>query len=324
MRPHPSSPNSALLDHLLWRTSAVARRAAACAAVTLAVGCATAPAPVEQVRYFSQAFAAVNTVGQPMLDDLAASERALGRRNAVVRARASKECASGSGEAPWALSADTKLGYIEGFCLDDAGYFASVGDPPATAQMRGALRLIERYADLLGALVEGRNVDQAVGEATALAQHTEGLLQLAGANVAIGAAVQALKPLLADVARQSDALAARQLILDGAPKVTQLIGALRAAVPATFNTLTAELRRQAGTPAGAAAAVSGIEARRAAVADYVVLLDKLEGAWDATVAAARNPQGTKLPDLVARTAQLRADADAARRALVTLRTGVAP
>ncbi len=325
MRQYPSRPDDGKsLGRLLHRTVSAGRLLGICVVAVITTGCATTPAPVEQVKYFSQAFAAVNTVGQPMLDDLAASERALGRRNADQRAKTSKDCAGGSGEAPWAATANPKLGYIAGFCLNDSGYFSSVGDPPATAQMRAALRLIERYAELLGALVEGRNVDQAVGEANALAQQVEGLLQLTGLNLALQAAVQALDPLLKNLARQSDALAAQKLILEGAPSITKLIGALRAAVPATFETLIAEMRRQADTPEGATAAVASIDARRAAVSDYVALLDRLQAAWDATVLAARNPKGSKLPDLVARTAQLRADADAARRALVTLRTGVAP
>ena len=291
----------------------------------LLTGCASTPAPVEQIKYFSQAFVAVNAVGQPLLDDLSLSERSLGRRNAEVRARAKpddKPCSSS--DAPWALSGDPNLGYIAGYCLQTAGYYATIGDPPATAQLRGGLHVIERYAEVLTTLAEGRNIQQALGEVDALGQEVGGLLQLLGTNVAIAPALTALQPLLADIAKRANAEEARRLILEGAPIVTQLISALRTAVPATFDTLTAEARRRADAPASAAAAVKEIEGRRVAVSQYVVLLERLQSAWDATVVAARNPGGSRLSDLVARTAQLRADADAVRRSLAALRTGMTP
>jgi len=291
---------------------------------TLFAGCASAPAPVEQIKYFSQAFVAVNAVGQPMLDDLAISERALGRRNAVVRAKKvpADDQPCSSSDAPWALSGDPQLGYIDGYCLQHAGYFADIGDPPATAQLRGSLRVIERYAEVLTTLAEGRNVEQALGQVDALGQEVGGLLALAGSNVAISAALTALRPLLANIARQSSAEEARRLILDAASTVTQLIAALRAAVPASFNTLTANLRVSANVRANAATAVKEIEKRRVIVSQYVVLLERLQGAWDATVLAARNPGGSRLSDLVARTAELRADAEAVRRAAAALRSDV--
>ena len=298
-------------------------RLGACSALLLA-GCVTTPVPVEQIKYFSQAFVAVNTVGQPLLDDLALSERALGRRNAVARAKKPPdEQPCSSSDAPWALTADPQIGYIDGYCLQHAGYFADIGDPPATAQLRGGLRVIERYAEVLTTLVEGRNIEQALGQADALGQHVGALLALTGSDIAITAALTALKPLLANIARQSNAEEARRLILDGAPIVNQLIAALRAAVPATFNTLTSGPRLSARVATAAPAAVKEIEARRVAVSQYVVLLDRLQASWDATVLAVRNPGGSRLSDLVARSAELRADAEAVRRTLAALRSGVA-
>lgn len=287
-------------------------------------GCATTPAPVEQIKYFSQAFAAVNTVGQPMLDDLALAERALGRRQAQVRARAAADdrpCSSA--QASWARTGEPNLGYIDGYCLEHAGYFATLGDPPATAQLRGGLRVIERYAEVLTTLAEGRNIDQALGQVDALGQEVGTLLSLAGAQVALAPALTALQPVLANVARNANAEEARRLIVDGAPKVGALIAGLRDAIPATFGVLIAEQRRQADASATAAAAVKEIEARRVAASQYVVLLGRLQQAWDATVEAARNPGGSRLGDLVARTAQLRADTEAVRRSLAAIRSGVA-
>jgi hypothetical protein len=287
-------------------------------------GCATTPAPVEQIKYFSQAFASVNTVGQPLLDELAIAERAQGKRVAERRARdAAKNPPVGRGcanaDAAWVETGDPAVGFVGGFCLEDAGYHATVGDPPATGQLRGGLRVIERYAEVLTTLAEGHNIDQAIGEVQALGQELGGLLAVGGLHVALAPALQALQPVLADVARNANAQEARRLIVEGAPKVSTLISALREAAPETFNVLVSELRRGSRASAGAGAAVKAIESRRVMVSQYVVLLGRLQQAWDATAAAAQNPGGSRLTDLVARTTQVRAEAEAVRRSLAALR-----
>lgn len=287
-------------------------------------GCATTPAPVEQIKFFSQAFATVNTVGQPLLDELAIAERSQGRRVAERRAKdAAKAPPVGRGcqnaDAAWVATGDPAVGFIGGFCLEDAGYHATVGDPPATAQFRGGLLVIERYAEVLTALAEGRNIDQAIGEVNALGEELGSLLAMGGLNLALAPALQALQPVLANVARNANAQEARRLIVEGAPKVSMLILALRDAAPDTFNTLVSDLRRASRAPTTAAAVVKEIEARRVMVAQYVVLLEGLQQAWNATVAAAENPDGSRLTDLVARTAQVRAEAESVRRSLAALR-----
>lgn len=299
---------------------------AVAAAAVGAGGCATTPAPVEQVKYFSQAFIAVNTVGQPLLDDMAIAERAVGKRGAERRAKQPANAASAasctSAEATWAIAAgDPKLGYIDGYCLVDAGYFSDLGDPPATALLRGGLRVIERYAEVLSALVEGRNLEQALGEVDALGQEVGGLISLAGGQLAVGTALTALRPVLASVAKQANAQEARRLILEGAPLVSDLVAALRDAAPEMFKVLIARPRREADSSATAAAAVKEIEIRRQVVSQYVVLLGRLQAAWDLTVDAAKHPDGSRLADLVSGTAELRADAEAIRRALAVLRSG---
>ena len=297
-------------------------------AATLLAGCATAP--VEQIKYFSQAFNTVNTLGQPLLDDLALAERTQGQQIAVRRAQNKSrvgidECPPG--EFPWVEAASGKQGIIRGFCLRDAAYFSVLSDPPATASMRGALLVIERYADVLSALAEGRNVEGAVGQLDALAKNVTGLLGIAGE---IAPALSALQPILESAAKQANAAEAKRLILEGAPKVTALIAALRRAVPAMFKTLIeapdARLTSAAASdPALAAVDVVRIDAYRTTVANYVVLLGKMQTAWDLTVAAANSPPGVgRLAALIQQTAELKGDAEAARKALAILRSGGAP
>ena len=318
---------------LKWRwASRMAELMAATVGAALLGGCAT-QAPVDQIKYFAQAFTAVNTVGQPLLDDLAVAERVQGQQIAVRRAkglstRGPEDCQQA--KLPWQLALDGKSGIINGFCSADAGYFAELGDPPATAILRGGLSIIEHYADVLSSLAEGRNLEQALGQVDALGQEVGGLLEVLGAgSAAVAPVLMALKPLLENAAKQANQAEARRLILDGAPRVTALIGALRQAAPTLFGTLIEGpaaklLRPDAG---GAVAAELGrVQAYRVAVSQYVVLLDRLQKAWDNTAAAAASPNASagRLASLVAASAELRADANAVRKGFAALRAGAVP
>jgi hypothetical protein len=293
------------------------------ALATVLSGCVTAP--TEQIKYFSQAFNTVNTVGQPLLDDLAVAERRQGREIAVRRAQGKSkqglaECPQG--EVPWQEAG----GIIRGFCVADATYFSELSDPPGAAAMRGGLSVIERYADLLSMLAEGRNVEDAVGQIDALGKNVTGLLAVVGvAGAPIGAALGALQPILESAARQANAKEARRLILEGAPIVTKLIAALRQGAPAVFNTLIeapANRLLKLEDKVAMAGEVSRVEAYRTAVANYVVLLGKLQDAWDLTVAVANAPPGqVRLVSLVQQTSELKADAEAARKVFAVLRAG---
>jgi hypothetical protein len=305
--------------------------AARCGAATLAMALsACATAPVDQIKYFSQAFNTVNTVGQPLLDDLAVAERNRAQQIAARRAQGlstvgAEQCSKD--DVPWQTAAGGK-GFIRGFCLSDAGYFSELGDPPATAALRGGLLVIERYADVLLVLAEGRNVEDAIGQVDALGKNVSGLLAAVGATAPpISAALSALKPLLEGAARQANATEAKRLILEGAPTVTRLIGALRQSAPEIFNALTdAPIARVLilDQPAAVTAEISRVEAYRVAVANYVVLLGKLQAAWDLTVAAASAPPSNgRLASLVQQTSELKADAEAARRVFAVLRAGAA-
>lgn len=305
------------------------RRAIPLLALCLAA-CATT-APVDQIKYFSQAFGAVNTVGQPLLDDLSMAERAQGRQIAVRRARGESKAgidACPSEQISW-QGATGKPGIIRGFCLGDAGYFSDLDDPPATAQLRAALTIIDRYADLLSMLADGRNSAAALGDVDALGQNVSGLLGVAGVlSGPFGTALLALRPILMAAAKQANAAEARRLILAGAGEVSALIEAMRQATPAMFDVLI-EAPANRMLMLDQADALAGertrVEAYRLAVANYTVLLGKLEAAWKLTVAAANAPPGRiGLAELVQQTAALKADADAARRVFSTLRSGASP
>src|SRR3954464_13389918 len=89
---------------------------AGAALALLLSACATAP--VDQIKYFSQAFNSVNTLGQPLLDDLGVAERKQGQGVAETRARKVKRDGSafaGDCPYPW-FDASGNPGVIAGFC----------------------------------------------------------------------------------------------------------------------------------------------------------------------------------------------------------------
>jgi hypothetical protein len=314
------------------RRQAGARASRALAAGVLAsalTGCVTAP--VDQIKYFSDAFNTLNTMGQPLLDDLAVAERTQGRQIAVRRAQG--KSAQGAeacppGQIPWQGAADGKQGIIRGFCLPDAPYFSGLADPPATHAIRSGLSVIERFAGILSTLAEGRNVEGALADIDALGKQVGGLLSFAGiAAPALVPALSALHPLLESAARQSNAQEAKRLILQAAPEITNLIGALEKAVPEMFKTLiestSAKLTSEADmNPAIAAIDIARVEAYRVALSDYVILLRKLQMAWDLTVTAANSPGRASIANVVQQAAELKTDAEAARRVFSILRSGV--
>ncbi|MBL8699671.1 MAG: hypothetical protein JNK67_14935 [Alphaproteobacteria bacterium] len=293
----------------------------------LGIVAACAVRPVEEVKLFRTAFTAVNQVGQPLLDELSVSERLRGRAVATNRAR--RGTAVGDCRPAWQEVG--RGGFIYGFCNDDAPYFGELGDPPAAKMMRGALSVIERYAEALGQLGDGGNIEEARGHIEEIGADVAGILSLvpglqAGAAV-IGPALQALQPILEGVGRAASAAEQRRLIREGAPLVSKLIAALRSAAPEIFVTLVdaprARLtREQAANPDVAAPDLRVIEGYRTTVSNYVILLGELQGAWDSVVAAVDRPADPiRLAQIARRTGEIKGYADSVRRTMAVIRVG---
>jgi hypothetical protein len=313
----------------------------------LAAGCAQ-PAPVEEVRQFAQAFANVQAASQPLFDDLAAAERDLGQRDAV-RAAISGEDASGSATEPnvddacaadhpgWQTTlakdaAGREIGFIDGFCLGHAAYYATVGDPPATRQLREALQVVGQYSEVLLILAEGRNIAEAQAQLQALGAGIAGTLVLippaAPGAAAIGPLLQALAPLVEEAARAQNFREMRDFVGKADPRVGRLLTALQAAAPWMFESLTRVAQRRVPTetrndPQLATAVVTQIDGYRAALSNFVVLLEELKTAHADIVAALARAESAPLTlSLLAERAQrLNAQASALRQAFVILRRG---
>jgi hypothetical protein len=307
----------------------------------LLVAACTSHPPLEPVRSFSDAYKSANDAGQPLLDDLAVAEKSEGQNNAANQAGRPNRSGNVPDEAPgvgcsrsqqrW-REAGTDSGFIQGFCVSDAPYFASLGDPPATQAFRGGLSVLGKYVDVLTLLAEGRNIEELHARLQSLSSSIGQLLALVPggtfAGPAIGGALTELKPLIDAAAQQANEREIRRLVIQGAPAARLLIKKLKEATPSIFNTLTAVAARTASGPAAldnaaiAKPEILRIDAYRVTVSNFVVLLNGLETALDKLVRAVEDPDETaSVQSLAEETANLRIYADAVRKAIATLRQG---
>ena len=295
--------------------------------VALLAGCARAP--VQETRQFRQAFVAVDSIGQPLLDDLAVAERLLGRASAAAEAR---RIARGQGytarqaacPAAWVpLKASADGGYIGGFCVADAPFFSQIGDPPRTQAFRRALAFIASFAQALAALSDGTSAAAATGQVEQLAVDASRLAAgaaLASASVIPGIA-QALAPAITQIAQVASIDQQRRVLLDAEPKVAALIDELAQSAPGLFNSLSDVIQSQIENGAVKAdAGLARIAIYRGTVSDYVVLLGRLGAAWAQLVGAVKAPSSeANLAAITQNSAQIVADAAAVRQSLGQLR-----
>lgn len=326
-----------------------------------AAGCAPM-APVEEVRQFGQAFANVQAASQPLFDDLAAAERGLGRSKAERDAKSDSDdeqeqsepdrtilapAAPGlseiavescrSGTPGWQSTnakdaAGREIGFIDGFCLDDAAYFGTIGDPPATRQFRVALQVLGDYSQVLLILAEGRNIAEAQAQLQQLGSGLAGVLSLippaAPGAAGIGPLLASLAPLVEEAARAQNMGEMRELTVKAAPAFGRLLAALQAAAPDMFEVLTRSAQRRVpketrNNPQLAADVVQQIDGYRVAVSNFVLLLEELKGAHGEILTALAQAENApfSLSLLADRAARLNTQANALRQAFVILRRG---
>ncbi len=311
-------------------------------------GCASTP-PANQVRLVAKAFDNLNAATQPLLDDLALAERAQGKRVALARARlnGAEPAAQPTGTtsvAPATASVQRcpKVQLIEfdaaagippvqnDFCPEDSAYWSELSDPPGTLAFRRALAAVGDYTQLLLLLGENRNVDEALGQLQILSGNLGTALEAVGAggvNATLGGALVALKPLLTLAAQNANAKELERVVRQEAPKVDALMAALREQSLPLFRTLTGQSRRLLTTegdahPDLAKAEAARMEGYRVAVSNYVVLLGQYQNLLRDLVMVYDQPHPASLADLAERSARLSAQADAWRRSLAALRTGL--
>lgn len=300
--------------------------------VLILAGCAT-NRPVGEVRLVAQAFDNLNSASQPLLDELALAERLQGKSAAEARASAharSSGVAGGADRCPTVIMIQGAVPLQNGFCPEDSYYYSELADPPATRAFRQALAATGDYTRLLTILAEDRNMDAAMAQ---LAGFTANLGQAAGAAGAAGVGsilnglLQAFNPVLEIAGQRGNAQELKRLVVQESPKVQALVRELRTQAGEFFATLAeaplARFNLAIGNPDVARAEAARIEAYRAAISSYVVLLDQYATLLGDLVKVYGAPRGSlTLADLSERSARLSAQADAWRRSLAGLRAGL--
>jgi hypothetical protein len=299
----------------------------------LVTACETGP--VAETKQFEQATTAVNSAGQPLLDDMALAERTRGQNLAVsaARTRTSATTAEDVCRPPWrAESATTpKVGIIDGFCPGDARYYSKIGDPPDTRVFRTTLTFLMEFAHALSELADGTSAATATAQLQTLVDNAAGLAggpgaQAAGVKAATEAFMAIAQPLVKQLAQAASVAQERQVIADAAPKIRALIGQMRTASGPMFATIIEQDMLRYGAPGVSSEENAQIATRvgnyRKILSDYVALLENLEDAWGQLATAAQSrTNAASLASLATHSAQIEAGAIAIRQSLAQLRLG---
>ena len=264
----------------------VSRRSVMSLSLVMLASCATGP--IEETRSFEQSANIVKSASDVLYDQLALAER------------------------------NTKIRIIEkdprnavNFTVDDAYYYSTLGDPPKTAEFRGAIGIIGNYAMLMRSLVDGSANQVSRVHILAIAKDISAVTS----QPQLSAVATALTPLIDRLLLARSQAEARRIALEGAPVVSELVGALREATPAMFKLLLADTGRGAGIIS------PKLREYKVALANYVVVLDRLQLSFDSLVEAYRNPSNpATLAALAQATGALQSDVDTFRKALAAART----
>lgn len=277
------------------------------------VGCAS-NIPRDQVQRANAAYEAVAARSEPVLTELSIAER----RN-FVRVLLMDDNAAQNGGIVIPTT----------FNQASAAYFSTIGDPALTSSVRRGLGIVGDYFKLLVILAEGRNIDEAKGQIKALSDSVAGIVAVAtgGAGIPIAGVVNQLAPLIGLWAEAKNAEELRRLVLDGEPIVKSLITHLQSASAEMHETLTRTPMRAVRTTLSGNAdarhtAFVQMEESQIALADYVVLLEKLKDTMTALAAAVRSPGSPlALSSLAASADSVLIETRAASGAIAIIRAG---
>jgi hypothetical protein len=276
-------------------------------------GSACTNVPTGEIKVFRESVVAANTAATPMLDELSATERKSMRRLAARQ----KE---------------------PNFVVADAGYYADIGDAPATANLRAGHKVLDRYSDVVLGLATGAGVQNDIADVENLAAETTGLLNAlaplippaAAAGTFIEGATVVGKPGLKLVFDELSRREARRFIEASMQKnvVKVLTDAMIASTPEMFEAFVrdaerATTNRLVSREAQADAQKAYIDRRervRLVLSNYVVMLQRVNTAWNEAGKAAVTNSSISVVVLSDRIAELRAAVVETRKAYADLHT----
>jgi hypothetical protein len=276
-------------------------------------GCATVP--TAELKVFREGVVAANTAATPILDELSASERKI--KQALV--------ARQKGAAT--------------FVWQDAAYFVDIGDAPATTIFRRGHNVLDRFSDVLYGVATGASTKGDIDGVESLVVESAGLLSdlsalvpvLGGAEVAAKGAFEVAKPGLTLIATELGHREARRVIEIAVQHriVSQLTTALITATPLMFNVLIRDAERATqdidasdDVVRNSKTALAGRVARlRAVLSTYVILLQRVDAAWNEAAKAVVSGSAISVTVLAERVTELHVAVVATRRAYADLHVG---
>ena len=245
-------------------------------------------APIEETRSFEQSATIVKSASDVLYDQLALAER-----NTSIRI------------------IEKEPGSAFNFKVANAYYYSTLGDPPTTSQFRTAIGIIGNYAILMRSLVDGSANEVSRVHILAIAKDLSAL----SSQPQLRAAAVALTPIIDRLLLVRSQAEAKRIALEGAPVVSDLVGALRDATPAMFKLLLADTARNSGINS------PKLREYKVALSNYVVVLDRLQNSFNNLVEAYRNPSNpATLAALAQATGALQSDVDSLRKALAAARS----
>ncbi|ESY77852.1 hypothetical protein X739_32540 [Mesorhizobium sp. LNHC220B00] len=251
--------------------------------------------PKQETKLFSNNVSEIEKGVDPLLFELSAAERS----EAII------ELKSEAAVDPSQLS---------NFDPSEAYYFASIGDGPNTTKLRSAFGVIESYAALLTALVDGSSVAEWQGQVQTIASN----ISVLAPSPQFSAVVKQLDPIIGQLLTAHSNAEARKLVLAGRKPMLILLGELRNSSDQIFQTLV--FQDQPGVSARSKTErKTDMDAARTKVANYVVLLDRLATNFVQMADAYSRPSNAVTLSVVAEASgNLAADAKAARAVFATL------
>lgn len=282
------------------------RTAFALALAVLSSACAQLPRA--ELQAYRDAFAAAQTAAEPILTDYAVAERAARANRLEHRADFAR------------------TGFFAVFDPAEASAVSSISLPAGASALRRGFQGIGNYNDTLVALAENRNIDEARAQVQQTITSLTGAVsafapEAAVAETPIQTVVGAVARLLEPAIAAENRAQFNRIVLDGYPKVRELIGILRDFTPAQYSLTTRTLReRWVRQEANRPAIAAEINAWHRVFGDYVALLNALERNLTALHAAVERPRA--MPLLVRAStgaAELRGYAEMLRRSIDEIR-----
>jgi hypothetical protein len=268
--------------------------------------------PTAELRVFRESVGAANTAATPVLDELSGTERKAKRDAVTLRERTA-----------------VRTGARVDFDPTDAKYFSEIGDGPATAMFRRGHNVLDRLSDVLLSLATGAGAQADAAAIESLASEVASLADLVqpGASEAAGLALAVLHPALKELSAELSRREARRVIAVVQDKklVKAITGSLIRATPTMFNIMAVDARLRVtsvhATADSAPAYGERVAKLRLVFSNYVVLLQRVEEAWEEAVKATESKSSGNLAALTERVGELRAAAVATRKAYAQMNVG---